>query len=78
MRKSISLDELANCQTYAERIVSFYEKCNKGKLPMTATEADMAVREYNKEFRSFKSLFGYSIRGYIEYIVDCIGLIVEA
>lgn len=75
--KNISYGELANCQRYAEKIVDFYKMCNNGKMPMSASDAELAVREYNKEWVSFKALYGYSIRGYIDTIVDCIGLIVE-
>lgn len=76
--KDMSYMELANCQDYAERVVSYYKLCNKGKLPMYASDAELAVREYNKLYKSFKSLYGYSIRGYINIIVECIGFIVEA
>ena len=76
--KNISWGELANCQDYAEKVIDFYKLCNNGKLPMSKGEAEIAVREYNKEHRSFKAIYGYSIRGYVENIVDCIGLIVEA
>lgn len=73
----ISYVELANCQDYANKVVSFYKMCNNGNLPMNASDAELAVREYNKEHRRFKDLYGYSIRGYVETIVDCIGMIVE-
>ena len=76
--KNISYGELANCQNYAELVIDFYKMCNNGELPRYASDAEMAVREYNKEHRSFKALYGYSIRGYIDTIVDCIGWIVEA
>jgi hypothetical protein len=77
MKEDISYGELANCQTYAEDVLGFYKKCNKGEVPRDATEAELAVREYNREFRNFKAMFGYSIRGYVDDIVQCIGLIVE-
>lgn len=73
---NISYGELANCQDYAEKVVAFYRMCNNGELPMYASDGELAVREYNKELRSFKALYGYSIRGYIETIVDCIGTMV--
>lgn len=76
--KNISYGELANCQDYAEKVIDFYKLCNNGDVPRYASDAEMAVREYNKEHRGFKALYGYSIRGYINTIVDCIGLIVEA
>lgn len=76
--KNISYGELINCQDYAQKVVSFYMKCNNGELPRYASDAELAVREYNKEFRSFKALYGYSIKGYINTIVNCIGMIVEA
>lgn len=76
--KDISYGELANCQDYAEKVVAFYKMCNNGELPMYASDAELAVREYNKEYRGFKALYGYSIRDYIDTIVDCIGWIVEA
>ena len=76
--KDISYGELVNCQDYAEKVVAFYKACNNGELPMYASDAELAVREYNKEHRGFKALYGYSIRRYINTIVDCIGMIVEA
>lgn len=75
--KQMSYGELANCQNYAEHVIAFYKMCNNGELPMYADDAEMAVREYNKERRSFKAMYGYSIRGYVSTIVDCIGMIVE-
>lgn len=75
--KSISYEELVNCQDYAERVVSLYKKCNNGELPVHESDAELAVREYNKEFISFKSIYGYSIRGYISEIVNLIGCMVE-
>ena len=48
MNNSISYEELINCQNYAERVLNFYKLCNKGKLPLNADEAEMAVREYNR------------------------------
>ena len=75
--RNMSYGELVNCQEYAERVLSFYRKCNNGESPAYASDAELAVREYNSEFRRFKDLFGYSIRGYIETIVDCIGFMVE-
>lgn len=75
--KNISYEELVNCQNYAEMVVSMYKLWNNGELPKNAKEAELAVREYNKEFRSFKSIYGYSIRGYISEIVNCIGWMVE-
>lgn len=75
--RSISYGELANCEDYAEKVVNFYKMCNHGKLPRCASDAELAIREYNKEIRSFKAMYGYSIRGYINTIVDCIGFIVE-
>lgn len=76
--KDISYGELVDCQGYAEKVIDFYRMCNNGKLPMSRNEAELSVREYNKEHRSFKAIYGYSIRGYIDTIVDCIGMIVEA
>lgn len=76
--KDISYGELVNCQNYAEKVVDFYKMCNNGELPRYASDAEMAVREYNKEHRNFKAMYGYSIKGYINTIVDCIGFIVEA
>ena len=77
MNINISYEELINCQNYAERVLNFYKLCNKGKLPLSADEAEMAVREYNRERHSFKSIYGYSIRKYLETIVNCIGFYVE-
>lgn len=73
----MSYQELVNCQIYAERVLSFYKKCNKGETPKSASEAEMIVREYNKEWTPFKRIFGYSIRGYVPTIVDNIGFMVE-
>lgn len=75
--KDMSYEELIHCRDYAEKVVDFYKMCNNGELPMYASEAELAVREYNKEHRSFKVMYGYSIKGYFETIVDYIGLIVE-
>lgn len=75
--KNISYQELANCQDYAEKVVDFYKDAHNDELPMTASDAETAVREYNNEFCMFKKLYGYSIRSYVQTIVDCIGLIVE-
>lgn len=75
--KDMSYGELIDCQDYAKKVIAFYQMCNKGKLPMNASEAELAVREYNKEHRSFKAIYGYSIRGYIETIVNCIAITVE-
>ena len=75
--ENISYGEWANCQDYAEKVIDFYKLCNNGELPRTASDAECAVREYNKEHRGFKALYGYSIRGYINTIVNCIGWIVE-
>ena len=76
--KSTSYGELANCQDYAERVIEFYKLCNNGELPRYPGDAELSVREYNREYHSFKSLYGYSIRGYIDTIVECIGFIVES
>ena len=73
----MSLQELVNCQVYAERVLAFYKKCNNGETPKSASDADLIVREYNKDFTPFKRLFGYSIRGYFPTIVDHIGFMVE-
>jgi hypothetical protein len=77
MKNNISYGELANCQDYAEKVVNFYKFRNNGEVPTNTTDAELAVREYNKERRSFKSIYGYSIRGYIGEIVDSIGFMVE-
>jgi hypothetical protein len=76
--KNISYQELVNCQEYAERIVSLYEKAWHEEFPHDINFAELAVREYNKELKSFKRLYGYSIRGYIPVIVQCIGAIIES
>lgn len=76
--KNISYGELINCQDYAERIINYYKLCNGGELPPSVSDAEMATREYNKEYKPFKTLYGYSIKGYINTIVDCIGFIVES
>lgn len=75
--KILSCGELVSCQDYAEKVIAFYKMCNNGKVPLTASEAELAVREYNKEHRSFMALYGHSIRGYVNTIVNCIGFIVE-
>ena len=75
--KNMSYGELVDCQDYAEKVVAFYKMCNNGELPMYASDTELAVREYNKEHRSFKAIYGYSIRGYVNTIVDYIGMIVE-
>ena len=78
MKNNISWGELADCEAYAEEVIDFYKLRNKGDVPTNATDAELAIREYNKEYRSFKSMFGYSIRGYIDDIVFSIGFIVES
>lgn len=75
--KNISYNELVDCQDYAQKVISYYKMWNAGAVPTNATDAENAVREYNRERRSFKALYGYSIRGYIETIVDCVSFIVE-
>jgi hypothetical protein len=70
--------EYANCQDYAEKVLGYYRLWNKGRVPKDPAEAELAVREFNKERRKFKDLYGYSIRGYIQPIVNCIGWIVES
>ena len=75
--KNISYGELAVCQEYAERVIRMYRACNHGNPPISASEAELAVREYNNDFTKFKHLYGTSIRGYIQTIVECIGMIVE-
>jgi hypothetical protein len=77
MKKDLSYEELLNCQNYAERVAKLYKKSNNGELPKTASDAELAIREYNKEHKSFKSMFGYSIRGYIQIIVESIGFMAE-
>lgn len=76
--KNISYGELVNCQDYAERVVNFYKLCNAGNVPIYASDAQLAIREYNKEYKPFKNIYGYSIRGYIDIIVECIGFIVQS
>jgi hypothetical protein len=76
--KDISYGELVCCQDYAEKVIAFYEFCNNGDLPKTKGCAELIVREYNKERRKFKDLYGFSIRGYVSHIVDEIGYIVES
>lgn len=75
--RNISYGELVNCEDYAQKVVDCYKMWNHGKVPLNRGEAELAVREYNNEIRSFKAMYGYSIRGYVNTIVDCIGLIVE-
>ena len=74
---NISYKELADCQLYAEHVLNLYKHTNNGSVPESASEAETAVREYNKEWRRFKDMFGYSIRWYIPVIVECIGYMVE-
>ena len=76
--KNISYGELVCCQDYAKKVISFYKFCNNGELPTTKGWAELIVREYNKERRKFKDLYGFSIRGYVSHVVDEIGYIVEA
>ena len=75
--RNITYGELVDCQDYAERVINYYKLCNNGELPKTATDAEIAIKEYNKEHKPFKRLYGYPIRGYIQVIIDSIGLIVE-
>lgn len=76
--KNISYNELVVCQDYAERVINFYKLCNNNELPTNASDAELAIREYNKEYKPFKLLYGYSIRGYINIIVNCISFTVES
>lgn len=82
-KPGLSWKEAADCADFAQRIVDdavFWGD----SLPESADEAEALVRDYNKYLRSsnkrihgyFKALYGYSIRGYIPYIVENIGLIV--
>ena len=75
--ENISYQELIDCQNYAEKVVEFYKDTHSDELPMTASDAETAVREYNRHFCGFKGMYGYSIRGYVQTIVACVGLIVE-
>lgn len=75
--KNLSWQELNHCQTYAEAVVERYKKLHKGAMPMCMCEAEYEVRKYNRNVCSFQSMFGYSIRGYVEEIVLSIGLMVE-
>lgn len=75
--RAITYGEMVDCQDYAERVINYYKLCNNGELPKTATDAEIAIKEYNKEYKPFKQLYGYPIRGYIKIIIDCIGFIVE-
>lgn len=77
MKKNMSWGEVADCGDYAERVIEFHKSCYDGELPMDASAADWAIREYNKKHESFKSLYGYSIRGYIDDIIFQIGCMVE-
>ncbi len=65
---SLTLGELRKCEKYAQLVASYYKLCNNGELPKTAYDTKLAIREYNKEHKSFKSLYGRSIRGYISTI----------
>ena len=76
--KNISYGELANCQDYAQRVINFYKLCNAGNVPIYASDVELAIKEYNKEYKPFKNIYGYSIRGYINTIIECIGFIVES
>ena len=75
--KNISYSELINCQDYAERVINYYKLCNNGAVPLSATDAEIAVIEYNKEHKPFIKLYGYSIRGYVPVIIESIGFIIE-
>ena len=75
--KDISWKEYADCSDYAERVIDFYKLCNAGATPDSPAEAALAVREYNRERKPFRALYGYSIRGYVDCIVGTIGLILE-
>ena len=54
--KNISYFELYNCQDYVERVLDFYMLCNNGKKPLCIDDAEIAIREYNKEYKPFKRL----------------------
>ena len=75
-KPGLSWKEAADCADFAQRIIDdavFWGD----SLPESADEAEALVRNYNKRIHGyFKALYGYSIRGYIPYIVENIGLIV--
>lgn len=75
---NISLDELINCQSYANSVVKYYKSTNDGELPRYHSDAESAIYMYNDNVRSFESKFGYPIEDYIDEIANEIGLIVES
>ena len=76
--RAMSRGEIADCIDYAERVLNYYKLCNRGAVPGGPQEAAQAVREYNREYKPFRVLYGYSIRGYVNTIAENIGLIIDA
>lgn len=76
-KPGLSWKEAADCADFAERVVK-YAEWMYAPLPKSPCIAEAYIRSYNKRKGGsyFKALYGYSIRGYIPYIVENIGLIV--
>lgn len=67
---SVGAVETRDCADYAARANALF-KFRNARKPRDIDEATKWVQEYNKEILSFKELYGYSIRGFIPAIVDC-------
>lgn len=77
-KPGLSWKEAADCADFAERVIK-HAQWMHAPLPQSACVAEAYVRSYNQHkghYSYFKVLYGYSIRGYIPYIVENIGLIV--
>ena len=73
----MSYEEILNCQEYAEMVIKYYRSKNNGEDPIYASDAEIAILEYDKK-NSFKSLYGDSVEVYLEEIITEIGFMVEA
>lgn len=77
MQKEMSYEEIVYCNLYAEQVIDYYKKCNNGELPMSRTDAEWTLEQYNNGQHSFKSLYGLNIDDYVDVIIETIGFMVE-
>lgn len=74
--ENISYMELVECQSIAAHAAAYF-KCEFGKLPANASEAENAVRWAYVEERLNCDKSWRTIKPYLNLIVDQIGYIVE-
>ena len=63
--------ETRDCRDYASKVSALFRFRNAGRKPKDTDEAIRMVQEYNKDILSFKDVYGYSIRGLVPTIADC-------